>query len=352
MIAVTRTAMRPFRAMRPENWWLSKIPPLLAVTYLDMVRVGSEPDRAVLALACFLWSISFVAAYGHVINDVFDVDADLRAGKPNHMAGVGGTRRALLCVTLLLAGFAPAFVAHYSATTLVLLALNFLWPTIYSLPGIRLKERGVAGLVCDALGSHVTPTLIALSMFETTSAARSGQLFPVAMVTWAAVLGTKGILHHQILDRTNDIRSGTVTFATKVRPESTSRFLTLFNLFVELPVSAALVWSMWGWAPLVALAFTLYCSLEMIKSWLGFQFALTSEAWTIRRSVPFTNESFYTLWLPLAAALQLAVSDRVWMWVPLVQVLLFYPKTAAQFAEIRAIIRVADLPNRLARRLC
>ncbi|MGO4712513.1 UbiA family prenyltransferase [Bradyrhizobium sp. 2TAF24] len=352
---MTKAAGQTLRAMRPENWWFSKIPPLLAILYLGIDRASYAPGHAILMLACFACSISCVAAYGHVINDVCDVDTDLRAGKPNHMVGVGGTRRLALCLAFVLAGFAPTFAADYSLTTLVLLSLNYLWPTIYSLPGIRLKERGVAGLVCDALGSHVTPTLIALSLFgapppDRPFAAAMAGLFPVAITVWAAVLGLKGILHHQVADRANDLRSGTVTFATRLPPEAISRFLTAFNLYVELPVSAIVAMSTLLWAPLLAVALVIYCSLEAIKYRLGFQFALTAEAWTIRRSVPFINEAFYTLWLPFAAALQLAVSDRTWVWLPVVHLILFYRSVAVQVAEIKAIIHVADLPNRLAGR--
>ncbi len=349
MPAITQAFGRLFRAARPENWWFSKVPPLLAVAYLDILRIGCDSSRGALLLACFLCSISGVASYGHVVNDAFDVEADLRAGKHNHMADASWTRRFLFCATFLAAGFAPALVAHYSIPTLILLAVNLLWPTIYSLPVVRLKERGIAGLACDALGSHVTPTLLALSMFGMTSP-QSGLSFPVVMTIWAAALGIKGILHHQILDRANDIRSGTATFATRSRPERMSRFLTFFNLYFELPISAVLVFSTWGWAPFVAAAFVIYCVVEMIKYRLGFEFALTSEAWMIRRSVPFANESFYVLWLPLGAAVQLAASEPVWMWLPVVHALLFYPNVSAQIAELKAIIRVADLPNRLVHR--
>jgi hypothetical protein len=323
---------------------------VLAVAYLDILRVGGDRRRTGLLLGCYLCSICMVAAYGHVINDACDVKADLSAGKRNSMADVRFSRRVFLCAGLVLAGFAPTLVADYSATVLVLLALNYLWPTIYSLPGIRLKERGVAGMACDVLGSHVTPTLIVLSIFAMTSSAQPNSLFPVIMVTWAAVLGIKGILHHQIVDRGNDIRSGTVTFVTEARPDRLSRFLTFFNLYVELPVSACVVLVTWGWASSVAMAFAIYCVMEAIKYRLGFQFALTSEAWTVRRSVPFANESFYVVWLPFAAVLQLAASEPAWLWMPIAHVLMFHRNFVAQFAEIKAILRIADLPNRVARR--
>ena len=73
----------------------------------------------------------------------------------------------------LIAGFLPTWVAPYSIGVLTLLALNYLWPTIYSIPMTRLKEKGLFGVVCDAMGSHVTPTLFVLALFATSTPAVS-----------------------------------------------------------------------------------------------------------------------------------------------------------------------------------
>ena len=284
--------VRIFQAARSENWWCSKIPPLLAVGYLSMIETDDRSLRAVFLLGCYLFSISCVAAYGHVINDSFDVEQDLLAGKRNKMADITWPRRLLLCAALVLIGLAPTSVVHYPTSTLLLLVLNFTWPTVYSVPGLRLKERGIAGLACDALGSHVTPTLVMLSLFGTEQSPL-GWLFPIVVVAWSTALGLKGILHHQMLDRANDIRSGTVTFATaSAHPERMSRFMAIYNLGVELPISALLAVATWAHAPAVAVAFAIYCAVEIAKYRLGFQFALTAESWTVRRSVPFTNEFF------------------------------------------------------------
>src|SRR5260370_9577719 len=115
-----RDIARSFRATGPGDWWFSKIPPVLAVAYLDILRLGTDPVLGALLLGCFLCSIAMVAAYGHVINDACDVETDLRAGKHNHTAGTGWTSRILLCAGLLLAGFATAAVSHYARPTLLL----------------------------------------------------------------------------------------------------------------------------------------------------------------------------------------------------------------------------------------
>jgi hypothetical protein len=55
------------------------------------------------------------------------------------------------------------------------------------------------------------------------------------------------------------------------------------------------------------------------------------------------------VWLPLAAIAQLAAREPAWRWAPIAHLVLFYPIFSAQVQEIRAILRIANLPNRVAR---
>src|SRR5262249_30190395 len=182
-------------------------------------------------------------------------------------------------------------------------------------PGIRLKERGLWGVVCDAAGSHITPTLFALNVFAAPAApgllaAWSAPL----LVCWAVVQGIKGILNHQVADRENDEAAGGVTFATAAPAQRLERFLPRFNLWVELPVSCLLTLSVCGICPLAGVGFLAYCSVELLKFKLGFEFALTARS--RRASFPFVNEFFYVIWFPLAAAVPLTLLRPGWLWLP------------------------------------
>lgn len=332
---------RFFAFARPGNWFASKIPPLLAVAYLDILRLGLDRRESLRLLACGLFSIFCVAIYGHVINDICDQEADRLANKVNRLAGMRPFSRVLLVVAFLIAGFLPTWIAPYSIGVLTLLALNYLWPTIYSIPMTRLKEKGLFGVVCDAMGSHVTPTLFVLALFATSTPAVSRPAHRgIALVAtvWAGVLGLKGILHHQIADRENDRQSGVVTFATKNRLGTLQRFLTGFNLFIELPVSGVFTAMVSSWCPLAVVALVLYSGSEAIKYRLGFQFALSANPATIRPSVPFTNEMFYILWLPIAAATQLGFDNPAFIWLPILHLVVFPQPVAQQVADWRAII--------------
>jgi 4-hydroxybenzoate polyprenyltransferase len=335
-----------FQFARPGNWWCSKIPPLLAVAYLTVLVRDMEVNLAGSLIACFVFSVSCVATYGHIINDAFDIEQDRLAGRHNAMAGLSWSARVMFALVFLALGFLPAPIANYSLAALVLLAFNYLWPTIYSAPTIRLKERQLAGVISDAMGSHITPTLFAIAVFGAASGEQGRVAFPLLMTLWAAALGIKGILHHQVADRESDMRSGTMTFATTTPPERIRQFLVRFNLWVELPLSAALVLLTYGWCPLAAAAFATYCVVEAAKYRLGFKFSLNADARTVRPSVPFANEMFYTVWLPLAAAVQLAVRNPAWWWLPLLHAAAFYPMLFSQLTELKSVMQISTRPYR------
>jgi hypothetical protein len=160
------------------------------------------------------------------------------------------------------------------------------------------------------------------------------------------VLGIKGILHHQLVDYNNDRRSGTVTLASRVAPETISHFMARYNIWVELPISTALVIVVYPWCPLACAALAVYSALEIAKHYLGFRFALSDDSRMVRPSVPFSNEQFYVLWLPLAGAIQLAYSDPTWLWLPVLHALIFYRPIFLQLHELYAIVQVASRPFR------
>jgi 4-hydroxybenzoate polyprenyltransferase len=338
-----------FAFARPENWFVSKIPPLLAVAYLEILRFGLAPHDAIRLLACALFSIFCVAIYGHILNDIFDLEVDRLANKVNRLAAIRPAWRILLTLAFLIAGFLPALVANYSIGAWLLLAINYLWPTVYSIPITRLKEKGLLGVACDALGSHITPTMFVLALFATSAPAGSSPRptgFALVATLWATVLGLKGILHHQIADRDNDAQSGIVTFAAKTSLAALQRFMARFNLLIELPVSAIFTAMVSALCPLAIVAFIIYTASEAIKYNLGFQFALTANPGTIRASVPFTNEMFYVLWMPMAAATQIGLDNPAFSPIPILHVAVFHQPVVQQLGDWLAIVKNATLVYR------
>lgn len=334
---IPRLAAGALGVVRFGNWWTHKIPPLLLVMYIELIRRHASLGAAVGAVCVLLCCVSCVAAYGHVVNDWTDIAEDQRAGKPNTMRDVRVGRRAALCAGLIVAAFLilTPFASAWPAR--IALAVNFLWPTLYSVPGVRLKERGLVGVLCDAAGSHITPTLFAFAAVTLFVPAPANAAVVTAVLLWATALGIKGILYHQIADRANDERAGVATYAATVDVTRLFAVLARYNLLLELPVSIFLTVAVAAFFPLAAVALGIYLTLECTKYVLGFEFAVSSDARLRRASVPFANEMFYTLWLPLAAAAQLALYDVSFAWLPILHGVLFREQIVVQFADTRAV---------------
>jgi hypothetical protein len=303
---------RAARVIRFDHWWWSKLPPLMTVIYLELLQHSDQRQSVPLLIGGYATTIFLVAAYGHVINDAFDIRVDLLAGKPNGMANVTPLVRVALCVALALAAFVPSFILAFPPAAGACILLNLVWPTIYSVPPVRLKERGVLGIACDAAGSHVTPTLMAVAVF---GVAHQDHVLPLLLTLWATALGIKGILHHELQDFGADTTAGVRTYITGGRFASVARAMPFYNLAVELPTSAALAIVALPYSFIPAISLALYCTLETIKYRRGFQFSLSPDPRTLRASIPFANELFYTAWLPLAAVIQLALSSSSWLWL-------------------------------------
>jgi hypothetical protein len=345
---VGRAVAHALSLVRFGNWWAQKLPPLLFVAYIELIRRHASLGASLATIGVLVLCVSCVAAYGHVVNDWTDIADDERAGKPNTMRGLPPLKRAVLCIAFVVVGFA-ALVPWPVLPVFAILALNYAWPTLYSVPPVRLKERGLYGVLTDAAGSHITPTAFAFALTGAIAGGPGNPLLLAAFLLWATALGLKGILYHQIADKVNDERAGVVTFATTRDASALSAALARYNLWVELPISVAMVAIIATLVPLAVAALILYVGLESTKYRLGFEFAVSSDARLRRPSIPFANEMFYTLWLPLAACVQLAVNDAWLAWLPFAHCLLFQQQLVVQFNDASAVVGQVRLRLRHAR---
>jgi 4-hydroxybenzoate polyprenyltransferase len=324
--------------VRFDNWWYSKIPPLLAVAYLEILLGAVSAEQGLLLLVSLVFSIACIAAYGHVVNDVFDVEADRRAGKPNAMAGWSRGRQVAIVALFAVAGFAPSLVVDYSWSGRLLLFINYMMPTFYSLPGVRLKERGGLGVLCDAGGSHIIPTCLVLTVFShQPGAVAADPGFLAVLVLWSCVMGIKGILYHQVADRENDRAAGVATLLTWGCPERVAHFLSRYNLCIEFPAAALVVMVVFELCPLASVAFFAYCAIELVKYLLGCQFKLNANPRNTRATFPFVNNSFYDVWFPACAVVQLALEGPGWVWLALVHLGVFFRVILDQISDLRSV---------------
>lgn len=240
--------------VRASQWWDYKLAPILVIFYATLVREGASLALEYREAATLLVGLIAGAAYVSISNDIADRRDDRIAGKANRLEGLShGTIALLLAFPVSIGGMVAW---HWRDDVLLLLAYGGAWLafTAYSLPPFRLKARGAAGVMADALGSQCLPSIVA-----TLAAARGIGHAPdlawvAAVAVWSGAYGVRGILWHQLHDAAADRASNTGTFVQRHGAIRTRTFVSRFLFPLELVALAAVLAMIPGRASLAGLA--------------------------------------------------------------------------------------------------
>jgi len=314
------------RLVRTDFWFRQKLPPLLALAYALLLVGAVEPISAARVLPLVVLCICFVAAYGHVINDIFDIEMDAAAGKPNAMGAVSTGARVGLLIGLVGAGFGCLLLLGAQPLLIGLLATNYLLPTLYSAPPTRFKERGVSSVLSDLLASHVVPTLfvgMALCGISVANPDLANGLIASALA-WAALVGLRGILVHQAVDSHNDRGANVTTLGGRLGRGAVRAFVVKVILPFEGLTLAVLLYLILPFSNVLVAAVFVYASGEVSRMWRGVRLPHVHPEEPDREPhVPFLKNDFHEVWLPCALALQLALNNTAYAALFIAHVILF-----------------------------
>lgn len=321
---------------RSSEWWSFKIPPILAVGYAYLLLTTDQhsPYVSVALIFAVMTSIIAVAAYGYVINDCFDVEQDRLAGKSNSMANRSIASRFAILSLILGIGWLPAILAGYSKLACIFLAVDFLLPTLYSIPPIRLKERGVFGVLADASAAHLFPVLLvsAVMIIGPEPLPLSRLILIITTAAWYTLVGLRGIIDHQLVDREADIKSGVVTLATARGMIRILKWIRRVLYVFEMISFAALVVILGMSTYSVFPVIMVFGSLEIIKRLAGW--VERDPSGGKRLYLPFANNIVYSLWLPIALSVEIGLRYPLLIWLPVLHLALFSRGRKHDYAEL------------------
>jgi len=225
--------VKALNIIRSHEWWEFKLPPLLALGYATALSSTMPLYKVGGWLVLLLLSIVIGAIYVSTINDITDMDEDLASGKSNRMAKIPARYRWMIPAVCILLGL--VFISVFLKDTLsrVLYFLPWISFSLYSFPPVRLKKRGIWGVMADASGSHIFISLLIVSSVSAFTGRPIDWLWFAAVGVWAFTYGLRGILWHQFYDRDNDLKVNLKTYATRVNPESFKSIAILITV-VEL----------------------------------------------------------------------------------------------------------------------
>lgn len=326
---------------RAGEWWEYKLAPLFALFYATAFVAGvpvASLWQTALVLIC---AIAPGATWVSIINDLTDRADDHAAGKRNRMAGRSRFAAAAMIVATVIPGLVFSWL--WRKDTLLLTAYLGAWLAyaLYSLPPFRFKTRGLAGVLCDAAGAHLFPTLVAVLIVLRDTHHGYDAVWLIATALWSFSYGVRGIVWHQLSDRENDDRVKVRTFAQR-HPIATSAHLGAWVAFpLEVIALGVLLFRMRSPWPLLSLALYAFFSWRRMRAWNN-QPVIVSP----RPRFFLVLHEYYDVYLPLAMLFASALrAPADWLVVPVH--LALFPRRAMRAGHDALLLAAALVRSRV-----
>jgi len=320
MPSIQAHARRLTEEIRSVLWWNHLVSPLAGILYslwwfgVDHLQ---QPVQTILLFSCSLFG---TASFGYWLNDLTDQSLDQRVGKSNATLRYSTSVNLTIAGFLLLVGAWPwYYLVQYSVGFYAWLGV-FITLLLYSVPPFRLKERGLAGVLCDAGYGHLLPVWIVLGIFASPEITASPDWTVWAFLGSLLLLikGLRNICLHQLEDRHRDRKAGVQTFVLRWGPKRTASLIS----WLFLPMEGIL---------LLILAIVVHPVFLAGLLFFLFTYALRVWSWKFYRS--YSERMVYRLWYVLndfyegtfpLLALGLVLFHKPWLgWLLPVHVFLF-----------------------------
>jgi len=172
--------------------------------------LSKDTGASPLGLTGLVVAMMLSAAWGFLLNDLADRDADARSGRADALHGHGLSRRAMWALILLTAAvsWAIVFIIGGGLIFKIVLAIDYLVAILYSVPPVKFKVRKFWGFLANSLMERPLPILVFLAYMHYYTLATV--LLPVLMeLTWS-------VFKHQAADIKEDISAHVITFAASL----------------------------------------------------------------------------------------------------------------------------------------
>jgi hypothetical protein len=314
------------RMARVTEWWDYKLVPIVSIFYATALVEGVSVAAMWPALVALMCAIVPCAAYVGFINDVTDRGDDRRAGKANRLADKGPRLLALLFAVPLALGAVFGFLWRHDPPLVAAYLCTWAAFSLYSIPPFRLKGRGILGVVADASGAHLFPSLVAAFLALRAAGKPIDPIWIGAVAAWALGCGLRGILWHQLKDVAYDRKAQVRTFVQRYSRRAGMRVAVSVALPLEAAGLAVSFWRMQSLLPLVfLLLYAAYAALRQ-KLW-----AIPVVIAAPRKRYSVLGQEYYGLLLPLGILISSALRYPVDT-VVLIAHLLVFPGPAISLA--------------------
>ncbi|MFN8276308.1 MAG: UbiA family prenyltransferase [Chitinophagales bacterium] len=291
--------------------------------YLALFHVDVSLKKALPYLVLALFTAAGIAAFGYLLNDYFDRDADQCSGKVNLY-----NEQPLLfwigIVAALVIGLSPWIWLPFNQVSGIGLVIEMFLFAAYAVPPLRLKERGWAGIVCDSCYAYVIPCLLAGYTFILLKPDAQVHWSAVAALsTWLLLLGMRNILQHQLADEIDDRQSKTLTLVTVSGSSLAQQYLDILRMLewcsfaLVLWLSYPKIWLLMAWL----LYGVIYSGKKIIVNAAPWKYAMWRKQFTDQH---WLNE-FYEKYWAIIALLLFSVLHPAYLAILAFHLVVFFP---------------------------
>jgi 4-hydroxybenzoate polyprenyltransferase len=205
--------------VRWDHWGESKLPFALWCGAIGFMIADFHYYKELLS---GIYYTTTLLAFGYTFNDLCDYRLDADAGKQSALSNLGAKWRFLPSTIFLFLNL--LVILSVQGSVAIWMIVGLVITILYSIPFIRLKEKGVIGIVAGSIPQWSVPALVFAQSTGTWF-----QLWPFVMV--GALLGSRHMLIHQLVDRSGDLKTGQQTLGANLPPE----YIILLVLLMYLP---------------------------------------------------------------------------------------------------------------------
>jgi len=285
-------------------------------------------------MAFALPALIVCACYVSVLNDLTDAKDDQASGKSGRWSGERSIYPAVLLVACMVVGGVFLIVCRKDMLLFCTYLLSWLVFTLYSVPPFRLKVRGVWGVLADACGAHLCPTLFSVFLVYHWNGTAVAAHWAILVAIWSFTAGVRGILWHQLEDACNDRKIGLHTFACLHGTKATER-LGLLIFLLEFTAFMAMLWFTRN--ALAAIFLALYGLFALIR-WRILRIGLAASKPT--QASRMAMAEYYIVLYPLAYLLAASWQQPAVLWLLVFHGVLFSRHGLYLVHEIVAMLRI------------
>lgn len=317
------------RVFRISEWKNAHLLILLTGLFIWSFYYQVEFDRFIHNLLYLFITALLLGSFGYYLNDTFDIRKDALVRKTNFASEHPPLLRLMILFLLPFLSFWAWYWLCKHETVLYLLIIEVILLILYSIPGIRIKERPVLSVLTDSIYAYVVSGMVIVTLSINTI--NLFNYIHLIYLLWLFTVGMRGILSHHVLDYYNDIRSGTTTSATRYGLQT----IIIVQKMIIPPVEFILfiLFLFNSYKPLI-IVYTVYLVLLFLNrnnyKKIRNEYYLKAEAHIIKMVL----DNFYYTWLPVTFITLLCISDIQYVWIVPFFIALFFKKVKTFFLDI------------------